>query len=367
MDCSTHLLGVREPNSHCGKTIPRVQHLAKEFASNVPELKFSPAKIFSFLMEHRKSPEEAIGNVEKLISKPIKAKSKPLTISEDTKRKDTQPEIARDSKWDKESLVTEVPTEMVQTPLASEQPTALPGSPIISPSKHFLNLIGFPSPTPAVSTPQAVSSSSSLASRHNLIRKGLYALTIMKMYRSTSSVVRRLTSSPASSSSLRLKPRLKSASYPYYRMLFYSYFYLGSRYKSASLPTIRTIGPKDVIMILPTVLVLEADNPDFKECLTTCLINKPTRVIIVTNTDFKATETRLTMFLDDHVFLPYLFLDSVVPVFENPCVGLCGTKKAVRRALYLERHNFEIRATNAMDRGVFVVSGRALVILSEIV
>jgi hypothetical protein len=65
--------------------------LAKEFAGNMPELKFSPAKIYSFLMKYRKSPEEAIGNVEKLISKPIE--SKPPRISEDTK-----PEIARDSK-----------------------------------------------------------------------------------------------------------------------------------------------------------------------------------------------------------------------------------------------------------------------------
>jgi hypothetical protein len=107
---------------------------------------------------------------------------------------------------------------MVQTPLASGQPTAPPGSPIISPSKHFLNLsdaqelfkavmdmqmasahapkctcshtppedlsdatstdlcsptpcppfaynmIGFPSPPSVVSTQQAVSSSSSPAS-----------------------------------------------------------------------------------------------------------------------------------------------------------------------------------------------------------
>jgi hypothetical protein len=37
-------------------------------------------------------------------------------------------------------------------------------------------------------------------------------------------------------------------------------------------------------------LVLELDNPDFKECLMTCLINKPTRVIIITNTDFRAIE-----------------------------------------------------------------------------
>jgi hypothetical protein len=36
-------------------------------------------------------------------------------------------------------------------------------------------------------------------------------------------------------------------------------------------------------------------------------------------------------------------------------------------ALYLARHNFEIRATNAMDGGAFVVLGRALVILTKIV
>jgi hypothetical protein len=231
------------------------------------------------------------------------------------------------------------------------------------------------------------------------------------------------------------------AAWRYFRLFVNLYSFW--RYKPASLPTIRTIGPKDATMILPTVTVSESDNPDFEECLTTCLINKPAGVIIVTDTDFKAAEvnkqllsirdkiqggsssflsglgptdisgvdvrityagvadkrcqmthaiqyvqTRLTMFLDDHVFLPRLFLDSVVPVFENPCVGLCGTKKAVRRkhpeahslwgrywelfwnvmgALYLARHNFEIRATNAMDGGVFVVSGRALVILTEIV
>ncbi|KAH8743072.1 hypothetical protein F5882DRAFT_236383, partial [Hyaloscypha sp. PMI_1271] len=36
------------------------------------------------------------------------------------------------------------------------------------------------------------------------------------------------------------------------------------------------------------------------------------------------------------------------------------------RALYLEYYNFEIRATNTIDRGVFIVSGRALVILTKI-
>ena len=56
----------------------------------MPELKFSPAEIISFLLEHRKSLEEAIDNVEQLISKPIGAKSKPPRISEDARPKDTQ-------------------------------------------------------------------------------------------------------------------------------------------------------------------------------------------------------------------------------------------------------------------------------------
>jgi hypothetical protein len=83
----------------------RVEQLVKEFASNVPELKFSPAEIFSFLLEYRKSPEEAIGNIEKLISKPIEVKSKPLRISEDAKPEDTRPEIARASKPEFETEV----------------------------------------------------------------------------------------------------------------------------------------------------------------------------------------------------------------------------------------------------------------------
>ena len=70
--------------------VERVERLAKRFAVKVPELKFSPAKIFSFLLEHRKSPEEAIDNVEQLISKPIGAKSKPPRISEDAKPEDAQ-------------------------------------------------------------------------------------------------------------------------------------------------------------------------------------------------------------------------------------------------------------------------------------
>jgi len=68
----------------------RVERLAKGFAVKVPELKFSPAEIFEFLLEHRKSPEKAIANVEQLISKPIGAKSKPPRIFEAAKHEDNQ-------------------------------------------------------------------------------------------------------------------------------------------------------------------------------------------------------------------------------------------------------------------------------------
>jgi hypothetical protein len=64
--------------------------LAKKFAAKVPELKFSPGKILSFLLDYKKSPEEAINNMEQLISKPIKAESKPPRISEDAKPEDIQ-------------------------------------------------------------------------------------------------------------------------------------------------------------------------------------------------------------------------------------------------------------------------------------
>ena len=66
------------------------ERLEREFGVKMPELKFSPAEILSFLLEYKKSPGEAIDNVEQLTSKPIRAESKPLRISEDAKPEDTQ-------------------------------------------------------------------------------------------------------------------------------------------------------------------------------------------------------------------------------------------------------------------------------------
>lgn len=69
------------------------------------------------------------------------------------------------------------------------------------------------------------------------------------------------------------------------------------------------------------------------------------------------------------------------PPFEDPKVGIVGTNKRVRRtdtgfnvrsfwnmlgAIYLERRNFDSRATNAIDGGVSVISGRTSIHRSEI-
>jgi len=68
----------------------RVERLAETFAAKVPELKFSPAEIFSFLVEQRESPGEAIHNVEQLISTPVRPKSEPPITTEGAKLEDTR-------------------------------------------------------------------------------------------------------------------------------------------------------------------------------------------------------------------------------------------------------------------------------------
>lgn len=86
--------------------VERVERLAEEFAAKVPELKFSPARILSFLLEYRQSPEEAIDNVEQLISKLIKAKSKSPMVSEDVKLEDTLPKTASKPEFKTEVYVS---------------------------------------------------------------------------------------------------------------------------------------------------------------------------------------------------------------------------------------------------------------------
>ncbi|ETS83434.1 hypothetical protein PFICI_05310 [Pestalotiopsis fici W106-1] len=94
-------------------------------------------------------------------------------------------------------------------------------------------------------------------------------------------------------------------------------------------------------------------------------------------------DTAITICVDDHVFWPLhrRFFPSVLAAFEDQNIRLVGTNKRVRiehgkgrwslfwnmiGSLYLTRHNFEIMASNWVDGGVFVVSGRTFAIRSDI-
>lgn len=158
------------------------------------------------------------------------------------------------------------------------------------------------------------------------------------------------------------------------------------RYKPSVAPENPTLFSRDITIVIPTISISEAENIDFEECISTCLVNLPAEVIVVTNTQENVEEakkvlndiqerimngtstvlnnmvsvdisgvkvrvicsgiaskrwqmahvipeitTKLTVFVDDHVFLPDKFLGAVAPVFEDAKVALCGTNKSVRR------------------------------------
>ena len=175
-------------------------------------------------------------------------------------------------------------------------------------------------------------------------------------------------------------------------------------------------GRQDVTVVLPTV---DPNGPDFRECIETILDNRPARLLIVTvgpelvrechrvlaqlrhfGVDVQVAgviaaskrrqvahamphvATAITVLVDDHVFWPTPgFLPAVLAPFEDDGVGAVATRKQVRRTTpgswrwsslvnfiacnYLERHNWELRASNGIDGGVFVISGRTAAYRTE--
>ncbi|KAF4973951.1 hypothetical protein FZEAL_9098 [Fusarium zealandicum] len=172
-------------------------------------------------------------------------------------------------------------------------------------------------------------------------------------------------------------------------------------------------GRSDVTVILPTI---DPHGPDFEECVTSIMSNHPAAILVVTvGAELRSQckevlenlrdevphiemavsalsepgkrrqvahaapkiGTAITVLADDHVFWPDTFLPSVLAPFENESIGMVATKKRVRRTTagewswpsivnfiacnYLQRHNWELRASNAIDGGVFVISGRTAV------
>ncbi|KAK4617612.1 hypothetical protein CLAFUW4_11806 [Fulvia fulva] len=151
---------------------------------------------------------------------------------------------------------------------------------------------------------------------------------------------------------------------------------------SLDMTTHPKLHPSDCTIIIPTV---DPENAGFKECLTTVLTNHPAAILIVTvgldkqdlvervikefnhgKTKIRAmqqalankrrqvafalphVQTEIVVLVDDHVYWPSeKFLPTILAPFEDP-----------KDCVYLKRHNFEIAATNAIDGGVFVLSGR---------
>ncbi|KAH7079161.1 glycosyltransferase like family 2-domain-containing protein [Paraphoma chrysanthemicola] len=110
---------------------------------------------------------------------------------------------------------------------------------------------------------------------------------------------------------------------------------------------------------------------------------------------FERVDTGILVMVDDTAIWHPRFLAATLPAFGSEKVGFVGTRKWVKRlphprdltlpvmtglwkqyvagfwntigGLYLIRHNFEVRATNAADGGVFCVSGRSSLIRTSIV
>ncbi|OLN95753.1 hypothetical protein CCHL11_02719 [Colletotrichum chlorophyti] len=185
-------------------------------------------------------------------------------------------------------------------------------------------------------------------------------------------------------------------------------------YRPSPVQVYPTWNRKDVTVILPTI---DPDNGKFIECILSVLENRPAAILVVTvgarmrarceviadhyRKLYPSTEigvsavphpskrrqvahavphvrTEFTVLADDHVFWPSRdFLTSALAPFESVSVGVVATWKRVRRTtpgkwsipsilnligcLYLQRHNWELRSSNALDGGVFVVSGRTAV------
>ncbi len=184
---------------------------------------------------------------------------------------------------------------------------------------------------------------------------------------------------------------------------------------------VRDIAITGVAVIVPTV---SPDSPGFAETIVSICRNSPAAIIIPTvgqrlatiATDATAVfrrkypnivwdvlhvdqankrrqiataahrvNTPLICLVDDGVVWGPNFLQALANAFEDPQVTLVGTNKRVRTttrnnptrflplesifnffgSTYLARHNFEIRATNTIDGGVFVVSGRTMGIRTE--
>ena len=190
-------------------------------------------------------------------------------------------------------------------------------------------------------------------------------------------------------------------------------------YKPVPVPTNPTVLRSDCTVIIP-IADPDPEDQKFRQCLDTILANRPAAIIVTTvgrenlalckmicapfNVAYgnkirvvqqskgnkrvqvchamPYVKTSIVIGVDSTVFWPSTnFLPAILAPFEDPNVGVVGTYKRVVReptefdfrsfwnfigCLYLERHNFEVAATNNIDGGVFVISGRTAAYRTEI-
>ncbi|EMR63461.1 putative capsule polysaccharide synthase protein [Eutypa lata UCREL1] len=200
----------------------------------------------------------------------------------------------------------------------------------------------------------------------------------------------------------------------YTRVLVHSVVYFF--YRAAPVPAKPSITAGDVTVVVATI---DPTERNFIEAIASICRTGPNTIIVVTvgaqreasatqnlallqslypNITFRITHTAqankrqqialaaglittpITFLVDASVFWNPNFLTSALAAFEDATVYLVGTNKRVQLttrdnldrllplgfifnffgSTYLSRHNFEIRASNTMDGGLFAVSGRTL-------
>ncbi|OCK72867.1 glycosyltransferase family 2 protein [Lepidopterella palustris CBS 459.81] len=120
-------------------------------------------------------------------------------------------------------------------------------------------------------------------------------------------------------------------------------------------------------------MVVEMGSPKIIRVLSVPQANKRLQMAEA----FPEVRTKLTLLLDDDVWLPRNFAKWILAPFENPRCGGVGTNQVLRRkdpsnvweflgSIYLVRRTFDCTACNWIDGGLPCLSGRAVAYRSEI-
>lgn len=138
--------------------------------------------------------------------------------------------------------------------------------------------------------------------------------------------------------------------------------------------------PFELILVTPDSrikrvyqLVQELGNPKIIQVLSVSQANKRRQLCRA----IPEVVTKITLLLDDDVWLPEKFSKWLLAPFEDPRMGGVGTNQQLRRvnrnsiweflgAMYLVRRNFDCTACNWIDGGLPCLSGRAVAYRSEI-